>query len=264
MSEPAQILPKAKKSVALSGVAAGNTALVHGRPHRQRPALSRLRHPRCRDDLRVRGNRLPARARQVAEPRRADRVQDQAESAARHSNDGQGRARTAAGIDASDGRHAHGRFGARLRTAGKRGPQPCRRARHRRPADGFARVGSDVLAPLRGQRQAHRRRDRRRFDRRPYPAPAARQGTERAVGARDAHIADPVCRARVQCLDVRRARDRRYRQRHVLVRRRRDRRAARTRSTAARTKRRSTSRTATRRRTRPKPTSARASSARKS
>ncbi len=27
MSEPAQILPKAKKSVALSGIAAGNTAL---------------------------------------------------------------------------------------------------------------------------------------------------------------------------------------------------------------------------------------------
>ena len=30
---------------------------VHGRPHRQRPALPRLRHPRRRRDLRVRGDR---------------------------------------------------------------------------------------------------------------------------------------------------------------------------------------------------------------
>ena len=44
---------------------------VHGRPHRQRSALSRLRHPRCRDDLRVRGNRVPARARQAADARGA-------------------------------------------------------------------------------------------------------------------------------------------------------------------------------------------------
>jgi 2-methylcitrate synthase len=48
----------------------------------------------------------------------------------------------------------------------------------------------------------------------------------RAVGARDAHLADPVRRARVQRLDLHRARDRRHRQ-DMYSRSRRHRRAAR-------------------------------------
>ena len=65
------------------------------------------------------------------------------------------------------------------------------------------------------------------------------------VGARDAHLAHPLRRARVQRLDVRRARDRRHRRGHVLGDHRRDRRAARARSTAAPTRSRSRSRAAT-------------------
>ena len=67
----------------------------------------------------------------------------------------------------------------------------------------------------------------------------------RAVGARDAHLAHPLRRARVQRLDLRRARHRRHGLRHVLGDHRRHRRAARARSTAAPTRSPSTSRTAT-------------------
>jgi 2-methylcitrate synthase len=48
-----------------------------------------------------------------------------------------------------------------------------------------------------------------------------------AVGTRDAHLADPVRRARVQRLDLHLPRDRRHRLRHVLGHHRRHRRAAR-------------------------------------
>ena len=54
------------------------------------------------------------------------------------------------------------------------------------------------------------------FDRRALPAPAARQGTERDVGARHAHLADPVCRARIQRLDLHRPRCRGHRGGHVF------------------------------------------------
>ena len=42
-------------------------------------------------------------------------------------------------------------------------------------AHGLAGFHAAVLVSLEPQRQAHRRRDRRRFDRRPFPAPAARK-----------------------------------------------------------------------------------------
>ena len=201
---------------------------VHGGPQRQRSALSRLRHPRRRHDLRIRGDRPSARARQAADARRARRLQEQAAVAARHSGGTEGGTRAAAGIDPSDGRHAHRRFGARLPVAGEGRSQPSRCARHRRPPDGLARLGPALLVSLCRQRQAHRRRDRRRFDRRTFPASAARQAPERTVDAGHAHLADPLRRARIQCFDIRRARHRRHRQRHVFEYRRRHRRLART------------------------------------
>ena len=75
--------PKPKKSVALSGVAAGNTALCTvGRTgndlhYRGYDILD------LADDVRVRGDRPPAGARQAAERRRARRLQDEAAVAAR-------------------------------------------------------------------------------------------------------------------------------------------------------------------------------------
>ena len=75
--------------------------------------------------------------------------------------------------------------------------------------------------------QANRRRNRRRFDRRSFPAPAARQDSARAVGARDAYFVDPLRRARIQCVDLRRAGHRRHRLGHLFGADRRHRRAAR-------------------------------------
>ena len=81
--------------------------------------------------------------------------------------------------------------------------------------------------------------------RRPLPASAARRAAVRDVGARDAHVADPVCRARVQRVDVHRARDRRHRRGHVFGDHRRASARCAGRSTAAPTKSRSRSRSAT-------------------
>ncbi len=60
---------------------------VHGRPQRQRPALPRLRHPRHRRQVRLRGSGLPTYPRQVAEPCRAQVLQSQAEEPARSARD---------------------------------------------------------------------------------------------------------------------------------------------------------------------------------
>ena len=170
----------------------------------------------------------------------------------------QARARSAAGGRPSDGRDAHRRLGARLRAAGEGRPQRRRRARYRRPPDGVARLDAAVLVPLSATTAGASRS-------RPTTIPSA--GTScicctasrrRSVGARDAHLADPVCRARVQRLHLHRARDRRHRLGHVLGHHRRHRRAARP---EARRRQRSRVRdpAALRRRpTKPKPTSARA------
>jgi citrate synthase len=56
---------KPKKSVALSGVVAGNTALCTVGRTGNDLQLPRLRHPRDRRDLRIRGNRLPADSREA-------------------------------------------------------------------------------------------------------------------------------------------------------------------------------------------------------
>ena len=210
------VAPKSKKSVALSGVTAGNTALCTV--------------GRTGNDLHYRGYDIL----DIAEkcefeeiafllvhgklPNAAElcRLQDQAQVAARHSE------RRALGAGGDSGRRApHGRDAHRVLRAGKRaargrGPQARALARHRRPPHGEPGLDAALLAPLLAFRKAHRRRDRRRLHRRPFPAPAARAQAPGAVGALDAHLAQPLRRARVQRLDLHRARGRRHRLGHVL------------------------------------------------
>ena len=71
MSENTTNLPKAKKSVALSGTPRRQHRAVHRRPQRQRPALPRLRHPRPGHAGRLRGSRAPAGARRAADRQRS-------------------------------------------------------------------------------------------------------------------------------------------------------------------------------------------------
>src|SRR5256885_8516972 len=68
--------------------AGGQYRLVHGRAKRERPALPRLRHPRLRRRGRVRGNRPPARSREIADPRGARGVQGEAQGTARAAGGG--------------------------------------------------------------------------------------------------------------------------------------------------------------------------------
>ncbi len=158
---------------------------VHRRPQRQRSALSRLRHPRCRRRSRefeeiahllVHG-KLPTAAELTAYKTKlkALRGLPAAVKAALEQ---------LPAVGASDGRDAHRRLGARLRAAREGRPQHAGRARHRRPADGLARLDAAVLVSLQPQRQAHRGRDRRRLHRRPLPAPAASARSRRARGSR--------------------------------------------------------------------------------
>ena len=218
---------KPKKSVALSGVTAGNTALCTV--------------GRTGNDLAYRGydildiaetcefeeSRLPARPRQAADAGGARVLQGASQVAARPARADQGDPRAHSRGRPSDGRAAHRRLGPRDRAAGEGGPRRARRARQRRPAAGLAGLDAALLVPLEPQRQADRRRDRRRLDRRPLSPPAARPRPEAVVGQGDAHVAHPVRRARIQRVDVRGARDRRHGLRLLFVHRRGDRRAAR-------------------------------------
>ena len=204
MIEAVTDAPKAKKSVALSGVTAGNTALCTV--------------GRTGNDLAYRGYDIldiadTCEFEEIAHllvhgklptARRAPRVQGQAPQSARTARAREGDPRAHSGGGAPDGRDAHGRVGARDGAAGEGRPQRARRARHRRPAAGLARLDAALLVPLEPQRQADRGRDRRRLDRRPLPAPAARRGAEAAVGSGDAHVAHPLRRARIQRVDVHR------------------------------------------------------------
>ena len=178
--------------------------------------------------MRVRRSRLPPDPRQAAEPGRTRCLQGEAGAPARPARGGAHGARAVTGVFAPDGRDAHGRLGARLHAAGKRRPQRGRRARYRRPADRLARVHAVLLVSLEPQRAHDRRRDRRRFRGRTLPASVARQGANGEGGACHAYLADPVRRARVQCLDLHLARDSRHRCRYVLGHYRRHRRPART------------------------------------
>ena len=117
------VAPKVKKSVALSGVIAGNTALctvgrtgndLHYRGYdildvAEACEFEEIAH------LLVHG-KLPNAS-------RAGGVQDEAEGAARPAGEREGGARVAARIQPSDGRDAHRRLGARLRAAGEGRPQ---------------------------------------------------------------------------------------------------------------------------------------------
>ena len=137
-------------------------------------------------------------------------------------------ARGAARRGASDGRAAHRRLGARAAR--------CRR-RTTTASPGARDIADRLIASL-GSMLAywyHFSHTGERIDVETdddsvggaLPAPAAPASRRRRVGAGDAHLAHPVRRARVQRLDLHRARDRRHRRRHLLVHHRRDRRAAR-------------------------------------
>ena len=103
----AVVPPKAKKSVALSGVTAGNTAFCTvGRTGNDL-------HYRGYDildiagGLRIRGDRAPAGPWQAADRRRASRLQDETEDPARLAGAGEGDAGAHPGSCAPDGRDAH-------------------------------------------------------------------------------------------------------------------------------------------------------------
>ena len=157
---------------------------VHRRPHRQRPALPRLRHPRHRRRLRVRGDRLPAVHGKLPNVAGARGYKTKLEVAARPAGR---RCRTSlersrpARIRWTCMRTGVSALGCVLPE--KDDHSVAGRARHRRPADGLVRLDAALLVSLEPQRQAHRRRDRRRFDRRAFPAPAARPQAAGAVGA---------------------------------------------------------------------------------
>ena len=220
---------KPKKSVALSGVVAGNTALCTvGRTgndlhYRGYDILD------IADELRVRGDRVPADPRQAAEPRGARGLQGEAEercAACRPRCAPCSKQLPAA--SASDGRDAHRRVGARLRAAGEGRSQRRRRARHRRPADRVASArcwSTGITTATPASASTWRREDDSIGGHFLHLLHGERPDAR--LGARDAHLADPLRRARVQRLDVRRARHRRHRLGHVLGDRRRDRRAAR-------------------------------------
>jgi citrate synthase len=86
---------------------------------------------------------------------------------------------------------------------------------------------ADKLVALHPQRPPHRRRDRRRHHRRALPAPAARRAAQRLARPRHGPVAGSVRRARVQCVHVHLARDRRHRLGHLQLHHRCHRRAAR-------------------------------------
>jgi len=133
---------------------------VHRWPQRQRSALPRLRYPRHRRAMRVRGNRASAGAREIAHPDGTRRIQGQAQVAAWPAGDGEGNARADSRLCPSHGRTAHRLLHARHGGPGKERP-PCRgRSRHRRPPDRLLRLDAALLAPLQPGPAPDRSRDR--------------------------------------------------------------------------------------------------------
>ena len=221
--------PKPKKSVALSGVVAGNTALCTV--------------GRTGNDLHYRGYDILDIADDAASSRRSPTCWCTASCRPRPSSPptrrklqalrglpaaGEGRRSSAARRRASDGRDAH-----RL---SRRSAACCRRRTTTTPpgardiADRLMaslRLDAALLVPL-------QRTTAGASTSRPTTIPSAgisctccTASRRRAVGARDAHLADPLRRARVQRLHVHRARDRRHRLGHLFRHHRRHRRAAR-------------------------------------
>jgi len=91
---------------------------VHGGQDGQRSALPGLRHPRYRDSMRVRGDRPFVGAREITEPVRTGRVQDEAQIAARAAPRRPHGVGTAAGDQSSHGCSAHRSLGAGVSAAG--------------------------------------------------------------------------------------------------------------------------------------------------
>src|ERR1700678_2924243 len=120
-----------------------------GRRIRQRVALSRLRYFRSSGNLGVRGDRVPATARYVADSRRARNLQGNPAIATRLAGRRQTGARSDSGCGTSDGRYAHRRFGARMRSARSCRSQRAGGTRNRGSSVGVARIDSTVLVPLR-------------------------------------------------------------------------------------------------------------------
>ena len=153
--------PKAKKSVALSGVVAGNTALCTV--------------GRTGNDLHYRGYDIL----DIAETCEFEEIayllvhghlpntaelksyKDKLKSLRGLPANVKAASRVAARRLPSDGCDANWCLGAWLHAARKGRPQPSWRARHRRPSDGFVRVNAALLVSLLPQRQAHRGRDGR-------------------------------------------------------------------------------------------------------
>ena len=138
-ADAAPVAPKPKKSVALSGVTAGNTALctvgrtgndLHYRGYDILDIADACEFEEIAYLL-VHGKLPNAGASSPATRPSSSRC-----AACRPAV--QGGAGSAAGRRPSDGRDAHRRVRAGLRAAGEGRPQPSRRARHRRPADGLA------------------------------------------------------------------------------------------------------------------------------
>ena len=128
MSESAQNLPKAKKSVALCGIAAGNTAMctvgrsgndLHYRGYDIHDLATKATFEEVAHLL-VHGE-LPTT---VA----ARRLRDQAQAPARHAGDRHRGAGAGAGRRAPDGRAAHRLLGARHVLPEREGHRPPRRA----------------------------------------------------------------------------------------------------------------------------------------
>ena len=102
--------------------------------------------------------------------------------------------RAASTSHAPHGRHAHGRFRARLRAARSQRPQRLGRARDRRPPGGELRVDALLLVSLLAQQPPHPRGNRRRLRGRSLPASAAPSPARPELGARHAHLAQPLRR----------------------------------------------------------------------
>ncbi len=166
--------PKPKKSVALSGVVVGNTALCsvghsgNDLHYRGYDVLD------IAETCRFRRNCPPVDSRRASRPGKTHRIPGEVAFPSRNSRRGPNGPRNPAGLHASHGRHAHRRLGARLLAPRIARSQPGRRQRHRRPPDRLAPVNAPLLVSLRRQRPPHPGRDRRRFDRRSFPPPPAR------------------------------------------------------------------------------------------
>ena len=167
-------VPK-KKSVQLSGVVAGSTAISavgsNGKDLRYRGYdINDLAHYSTFEEvayLLIHG--------EMPNHLQFSRYKAQTESHARPAGAGESRARTDPGGGPSHGRAAHRLLHAGHGPARERRHEHRRGAPHRRPAAGDLPLHAAVLVPLRPQREADRPGYRRGFDCRPLPAPAARR-----------------------------------------------------------------------------------------